>query len=298
MEFERRFATEEACRAYLVQLRWPEGVRCDRCHSPSVWATTRGLDHCPFCDFQTSVLTGTIFQDTKAERRLWCRAMWDVTHQKAGVSAVGLQRTRGLGSYRTAWTWLHKLRAAMVRPGRDQLAGAVEVDEPDVEGPKPGKRGRGAMGKTLVVVAAPIDGRRIGRIRLRRVHDASAPQLERAVRDAVAPGSVVRTDGLQSYSRLPERGYRHEVIRKETALGDNLLPRVNRVVALLKRWLLGVHHGAIHPSHLDAYLDEFTFRFNRRTSRWRGQLFYRLVQQAVAVEPVPPRARQRQPAVA
>ena len=152
------------------------------------------------------------------------------------------------------------------------------------------------MGKTLVVVAAQIDGRRIGRIRLRRVHDASAPQVERAVQDAVAPGSVVRTDGLQSYSRLPERGYRHEVIRKETALGDNLLPRVNRVVALLKRWLLGVHQGAIHPSHLDAYLDEFTFRFNRRTSRWRGKLFYRLVQQAVTVEPVPRRARQCQPA--
>jgi len=298
MEFERRFATEAACRAYLVQLRWPEGVRCHRCHSPSVWVTTRGLYHCTFCDFQTSVLTGTIFQDTKAELRLWFRAMWYVTNQKSGVSALGLQRTLGLGSYRTAWTWLHKLRAAMVRPGRDRLAGTVEVDETYWGGPKPGKHGRGAAGKTLIVVAAQADGRRIGRIRLRRVPDTSAQSLARAVQAAVEPGSVVRTDGLPSYRQLSKRGYVHEVVRTEAALGDNLLPRVNRVVALLKRWLLGAHQGAIQPAYLDAYLDEFTFRFNRRTSRWRGKLFYRLVQQAVAVEPVPRGARPRQPAVA
>ncbi len=297
MEFERRFATEAACRAYLIQLRWPEGVHCHRCSSPSVWATSRGLYHCTFCGFQTSVLTGTIFQDTKADLRLWFRAMWYVTNQKSGVSALGLQRALGLGSYRTAWTWLHKLRAAMVRPGRDRLAGEVEVDETYVGGPRPGKRGRGAEGKVLVVVAAQVDGRRIGRVRLRRVPDVSAPQLERAVQEAVEPGSVIRTDGLHSYSRLAARGYVHEVVRKEAAVGDHLLPCVNRVVALLKRWLLGVHQGAIHPTHLDAYLDEFTFRFNRRTSRWRGKLFYRLVQQAVVVKPVPRRARQVQPAV-
>jgi len=298
MEFERRFATEEACRSYLVQLRWPEGVRCHRCHSPSVWATARRLYHCTFCGFQTSVLTGTIFQDTKADLRLWFRVMWYVTNQKSGVSALGLQRALGLGSYRTAWTWLHKLRVAMVRPGRDRLAGEVEVDEVYWGGVRPGRHGRGAAGKTLIVVAAQADGRRIGRIRLRRVPDTSANALERAVQAAVEPGSVVRTDGLHSYRRLSARGYVHEVVRKEAVLGDNLLPRVNRVVALFKRWLLGVHQGAIHPSHLDAYLDEFTFRFNRRTSRWRGKLFYRLVQQAVAVEPVPRRVRQHQPAVA
>lgn len=286
MEFERRFATEEACRAYLLCLRWPEGIRCPRCHKRKVWGTTRNRYECARCGFQTSVLAGTIFQDTKQSLRLWFRAMWYITNQKHGISALGLQRALGLGSYRTAWTWLHKLRAAMVRPGRDRLAGEVEVDETYLGGPKPGKRGRGAAGKTLIVVAAQGEGRRIGRIRLRRVPDASARHLERAVQEAVAPGSVVRTDGLQSYSRLSERGYIHEVVRKEAALGSNLLPRVNRVVALFKRWLLGVHQGAIRPVHLDAYLDEFTFRFNRRTSRWRGKLFYRLVQQAVCVDPV------------
>ncbi len=286
MEFERRFATEEACRAYLVRLRWPEGVQCPRCRQRKAWAITRGRYECARCGFHIFVLAGTIFQDTKQPLRLWFRAMWYVTNQKSGISALGLQRALGLGSYRTAWTWLHKLRAAMVRPGRERLAGEVEVDETSVGGPRPGKRGRGAAGKTLVVVMAQVDGRRIGRIRLRRVPDASAQSLESVVQAAVEPGSVVRTDGLHSYSQLAARGYVHEVVRQEAAVGDNLLPRVNRVVALFKRWLLGVHQGAVRPEYLDAYLDEFTFRFNRRTSRWRGKLFYRLVQQAVCVAPV------------
>lgn len=286
MEFEQRFATEEACRAYLVRLRWPDGITCSRCGQRKAWGTTRGRYECARCGFQTSILAGTIFQDTKADLRLWFRAMWYVTNQKSGVSALGLQRTLGLGSYETAWTWLHKLRVAMVRPGRDRLAGTVEIDEAFWGGPRPGKRGRGAAGKTLIVVAAQVDGRRIGRIRLQRVPDASAPSLERAVHAAVEPGSVVRTDGLSSYNGLPARGYVHEVVRKEAVLGENLLPRVNRVVALFKRWLVGTHQGRVDPAHLDAYLDEFTFRFNRRTSRWRGKLFYRLVQQAVCVHPV------------
>ena len=284
MEFERRFASEEACRAYLVRLRWPDGARCLRCQGTKVWPTGRGLYHCAACGFQTSVLAGTIFQDTKQDLQLWFRAMWYVTNQKSGVSALGLQRALGLGSYRTAWTWLHKLRAAMVRPGRDRLRGTVEVDETYLGGPRPGKHGRGAAGKTLIVVAAQVDGRRVGRIRLRRVPDASARCLERAIQEAVEPGSVVRTDGWQGYSQVGAHGYLHDIVREEAAVGSNLLPRVNRVVALLKRWLLGIHQGRVSAAHLDAYLDEFTFRFNRRTSRWRGKLFYRLAQQTVAVE--------------
>jgi len=274
MEFERRFASEEACRTYLVQLRWPEGVRCLRCQHATVWPTQRGLYHCARCGFQTSVLAGTIFQDTKRDLRLWFRGMWYVTNQKAGVSALGLQRALGLGCYQTAWTWLQKLRAAMVRPGRDRLAGIVEADEAYLGATKPGKRGRGAAGKALVSVIAQVDGRRIGRVRLRRIPDASARSLERAVQAAVEPGSVVRTDGWVGYNGLGECGYVHDIVREEAAVGQPLLPRVNRVVALFKRWLLGVHQGAVTPAYLDAYLDEFTFRFNRRTSRWRGKLFY------------------------
>ena len=286
MEFERRFATEEACRAYLVGLRWPEGVRCPHCQQGKVWETQRGLYHCAGCGCQTSLVAGTIFQGTRHSLRLWFRAMWYVTNQKSGVSALGLQRVLGLGSYRTAWRWLHKLRCAMVRPDRDRLTGEVEADEAFLGGPKSGKRGRGAAGKALVSVIAQVDGRRIGRIRLRRIPDASAHSLEQAVQAAVEPGSRVRTDGWSGYNRLGALGYPHEVVREEAEVGQHLLPRVNRVVALLKRWLLGVHQGAIQPAYLDYYRDEFTFRFNRRTSRWRGKLFYRLAQQAVAVEPV------------
>ncbi|MHC1623662.1 MAG: IS1595 family transposase [Candidatus Methanospirareceae archaeon] len=286
LDFEQRFATEEACREYVVQLRWPEGFCCPRCGHGEVWIMKRGLYWCRQCDYQVSVTAGTIFQDSRKSLRLWFRAIWYVVNQKHGVSALGLQRVLGLGSYRTAWTWLYKLRCAIVRPGRDRLLGTVEVDETYIGGKKPGKRGRGAAGKTLVVVAVEDKGNKIGRIRLRRVADASAASLIPAVQESVEDGALVRTDGWISYEKLSSKGYEHIVVRKNASVGDNLLPLVNRVVALLKRWLQGTHQGAVRPSHLDYYLDEFTFRFNRRTSRSRGKLFYRLVQQAVAISPI------------
>ena len=287
LEFEEQFATEQACREYLFKLRWPEGFCCPCCKEIKAWPTNRDLYKCVRCGFQTSVTAGTIFQDTKKPLRVWFRAMWHVTSQKYGTNALGLQRVLGLGSYHTAWTWLHKLRRAMVRPGRNRLSGTVEGDETYMGGEKPGKRGRGAAGKVLVVVVVEVTKGNIGRIRLKRVADASAPSLEGAVKEAVEPGSIIRTDGWRGYAGLSEIGYTHEVIRDEADVGRNLLPRVNRVVALLKRWLLGTYQGGIHLSHLDYYLDEFTFRFNRRTSRSRGKLFYRLVQQAAAVDPIP-----------
>lgn len=285
-EFEERFATEEACREYLKRLRWPEGFRCPRCGGGCGWATARGLYHCRGCGLQTSVLAGTLFQDTKKPLQLWFRAMWHITTQKYGANALGLQRVLGLGTYRIAWTWLHKLRCAMVRPGRDRLCGSVEVDETYIGGEKPGKRGRGAAGKTLVLIAAQEDGAGIGRIRLRRIKDASALSLDGAVQMGVEPGSLVHTDGWSGYCGLRRLGYHHEVIRAQATVGESPLPRVHRVAGLLKRWLLGTYQGAVRASHLDYYLDEYTFRFNRRTSRWRGKLFYRLVQQALAVDPL------------
>jgi len=246
----------------------------------------RGLYRCISCDLQTSITAGTIFQDTRKPLKLWFQAMWYIVNQKPGVSALGLQRVLGLGSYRTSWTWLHKLRCAMVRPGRDSLGGAVEVDETYIGGSKPGKRGRGAGGKVLVLVVAQEDGNQIGRIRLRRIPDASAKSLGEAIKEMVVPGSTVRTDDWAGYRGLDRLGYTHDVIRQDASIGENLLPLANRVISLLKRWLLGTHQGAVQTSHLDYYLDEFTFRFNRRTSRSRGKLFYRLVQQAVSIEPV------------
>lgn len=229
---------------------------------------------------------GTLFADTNLPLRLWFEAIWHVTNQKYGASALGLQRILGLGSYRTAWNWLHKLRRAMVRPHRDRLAGAVEVDEVYIGGERPGERGRGAVGKALVLVAAQAEDSRIGRIRLARIADAAKATLTIAVRAGVEPGAQVLTDAWDGYNGLAAEGYDHRVVRSTALVGENLLPRANRVASLLQRWLLGTHQGAVAHSHLDYYLDEFTFRFNRRTSRSRGLLFYRLLQHAVALDPV------------
>lgn len=284
MEFEKRFNSEQECRKYLFKLRWPDGFKCPNCSHEKAWETGRGLHRCAKCSFETSVTAGTIFQSTRKPLRLWFRAIWYVTNQKYGISALGLQRALGIGSYHTAWEWLYRLRHAMVRPGRDRISGIIEVDETYIGGKKPGKRGRGAGGKILVIVAAQIDGNRIGRIRLKRVTDASGNSLKKAIREMIEPGSTVRTDGWDGYSQLESVGYIHEIVREKSNVGKNLLPKCSIVASLLKRWLLGTHQG--RALHLDYYLDEFTFRFNRRTSISRGKLFFRLVQQALMIDPV------------
>lgn len=280
------FPTENACRAYLASLRWPDGMICPACGDTKVWEKKPPLYRCARCKHDFSVTAGTLFAGTRKPLRLWFEAIWDVTNQKSGASAMGLQRVLGLGSYRTAWNWLHKLRRAMVRPGRDRLNGVVEVDETFIGGPRPGKRGRGAAGKSLVMIAAEADGKKIGRIRMVRVADASAANLLPALMHSIEPGTLVQTDGWKAYGELKDLGYGHEVIHPAADLGENLLPRINLTASLLKRWLLGTHQGAVRHQHLDYYLDEFTFRFNRRTSSSRGLLFYRLLQQAVTLEPV------------
>jgi len=285
-EFEDRFSTEEDCRDYLYQLRWPDGFCCSRCGHDRAWPVGTVLFQCARCSYQTSVISGTIFHGTHKPLTLWFRTIWWVTGQKNGASAMGLKRILGLGSYRTAWLWLHKLRRAMVTPGRDHLAGIIEVDESYIGGEKTGKRGRGAAGKSLVVIAAEVKDTRIGRIRLRRVPDASAKSLEEAVQQATSPGSMIRTDGWKGYCGLSSLDYTHVEIRNTAEVGVNLLPHCHRVAALLKRWLMGTHQGAVSHEHLDYYLDEFTFRFNRRTSRHRGKLFFRLLQNAVEVDPI------------
>jgi transposase-like protein len=286
-DFEARFRSEQACREYLFQLRWPEGFRCPRCGSAKAWPLRSVLRQCAGCGHQVSVTAGTIFQDTHTPLTVWFQAMWWVTAQKNGVSALGLQRVLGLGSYQTAWAWLHKLRRAMVRPGRERLAGTVEVDETFLGGLEEGVRGRGTEKKALIVVAAQEEGRGVGRIRLRRIPDASAESLIPFIEDSVEPGSVIHTDGWLGYEPSEKKGYRHAVtyLRGQEESPSELMPRVHLVVSLLKRWLIGTHQGAVSHKHVDYYLDEFTFRFNRRRSRSRGKLFFRLVQQALAVEP-------------
>jgi transposase-like protein len=291
-EFEARFSTEEECRDYLFRLRWPDGFRCSRCGHAKAWSIGKSLFECGSCGYQCSVTAGTIFQDTHKSLTLWFRAMWWVTSQRTGMSAVSLQEALGLGSYRTAWAWLHKLRRAMVRPGRDRLSGRVEVDETYLGGLEEGLCGRQICNKALIVVAAEEDGRATGRIRMRRIDSASGKDLHGFVVEAIEKGSVVHTDGWRGYRGLNKKGYVHDVtpLRGKKNAAIELLPRVHRAISLLKRWLMGTHHGAVSHKHLDYYLDEFTFRFNRRTSRHRGKLFFRLVQQAAAGEPRPYRS--------
>jgi len=243
------------------------------------------------CRHQTTVSAGTIFQDTRLPLRLWFHAIWQVVSQKNGASAASVQRSLGLRSYQTAWAWLHKLRRAMVLPGRTQLQGSVEVDETIVGGPEPGTWGASlGQRKYLVAIAAEYSGSAIGRIRLAPLRDRTRQQLHQFVGQSIEKGSEVVTDGLAAYTGLEALGYRHRpssLAGRPKSAAVQELPRVHRVAALLKRWLLGTHHGRIGPDHLEYYLDEFTFRFNRRRARTPGLLFYALLHQAVREEPAP-----------
>lgn len=288
LEFNERFSSEEACRNYLHKMRWPSGFECPHCGHKVAWPTKRYQYRCATCDVQTSVTSGTIFHQTRKPLRLWFQVMWHITSQKYGANALGLQRVLGIGSYHTVWEWLHKLRRAMVRPDREKLSELVEVDETYIGGKRSGKRGRGAEGKALVLIA--VEDKEefgFGRIRLGQVTDASGESLIEFVAHNVESGSTVRTDGWLGYCGLAKYGYQHAVAKQTGTVGDDALPLVHRIASLLKRWLVGTYQGAVQHQYLDYYLDEYTFRFNRRTSASRGKLFYRLVQQAMMIDPVP-----------
>lgn len=290
-QFLHWFPDQDACASYLERLRWPRGFVCPVCHEPGdAWTVSRGRLMCRACGYQASVTAGTIFDGTRIPLITWFAAAWYVTGQKYGASALSLKRIPGLGGYESAWTLLHKLRRAMVRPARDRLTGTVEVDESYVGGAERGVRGRQTLRKAIVAIAVEIhDPKGYGRVRMQRIPNVSSASLTDFVRDAVEPGSLVRTDGWVGYNDLPEAGYiRHKTILSDTGDPAHVtMPAVHRIAALLKRWLLGTHQGAVRPEHLDDYLGEFTFRFNRRTSRSRGLLFYRLLENAVRIEPAP-----------
>jgi ISXO2-like transposase domain len=242
---------------------------------------SKGLYLCKECRSQISVTAGTIFQDTRKPLILWFRAMWYVASYEKRISASGLQRTLDLGSYKTAWTWFHKLRCAMVSPSKDLLRGTVEIGDIYIGSEKRSKRGNGTERDTLVFVAAEGDGNRISRIRLHRVADASSSSLSSAVIMCVRPGSHVHTDESYGYLTIPSR-YDHVVIRKKDNFGRDLLPLVDQVVSDLDSW----YQGSVRMSHIDFYLDEFTFRFNQRASRSQGKLFYKLMKNALTAAPV------------
>ena len=292
--FLERFGTDAQCRDYLFEARWPDGFRCAGCGHARAWAhKARLIYECAACGKQHSLLAGTMFEQTKTGLSRWFLAIYLVTSSKGGISAMALKRQMGFGSYQTAWTWLHKIRRAMVRPERTPLAERVEADETYVGGPRPGTAGRGAAGKVKVAGAVESGrgkpkGRRLGRLRLAVVADASARSLEGFLSQNVARPATVATDGWSGYLGLDAAGYRHEPLNLSASGGDAALrlPAIHLVFGLAKRWLLGTHHGAVGKKHLPAYLDEFVFRFNRRTAKSISHRFARLIEHAVQIEPI------------
>ena len=296
--FLERFGSDEQCRAYLFAARWPEGFRCTACGHDRAWAhKARLIDECAACGKQHSLLAGTIFEQTKTGLAKWFLAIYLVTSSKGGISAMELKRQMGFGSYQTAWSWLHKIRKAMVRPERRPLAARVEADETYVGGRRPGKPGRGAAGKVKVAGAVESGrgrsrGRRLGRLRLAVVPDVSARSLEGFLAAAVAKPATIATDGWSGYGGVAAAGYAHEPLNLAAGWGDAALrlPAIHLVFGLAKRWLLGTHHGAVSAKHLSAYLDEFVFRFNRRTAKSISHRFARVIEHAIQLQPTTYRA--------
>jgi len=283
------FPDDESCLRYLAGLRWPDGFACPGCGCDRAWEIAKARWMCADCGLQTSVTAGTIFHRTRTPLATWFAAIWFVTSQKNGVSALGLQRVLGFGSYETAWAWMHKLRRAMVRPDRDLLSGVVELDEVYIGNESRGRAG-GVKDRCAAMVAAEsAPGRKLGRVRMQISGLAGSSELVDFAQRVIKPGSHIKTDGALHLRRLSQLGYEHEYF---TGLGSAEpahvnLPGVHMIAALLKRWLTGTLHYAVSQEHLAYYLDEYTFRFNRRTSKSRGMLFYRLLQQAVNTDPQP-----------
>jgi transposase-like protein len=292
-EFQSWFASDADCLDYLEWIRWPQGFVCPQCGTPDGWAVADGRYKCAGCSARTSATAGTLFDRRRTPLTVWFTACWLFAAQTDGISALSLQRGLDIGSYQTAWAMLHRLRSVLVAPGRDRLSGTVEVDETFFGGEEPGLRGGRAKGKKVLVGMAVErkEPKGYGRCRMAILRDGSSASLHAFVTAHVEPGATVVTDAWPSYHGIDKLGYIHEPHsqRAASARGEDvsaLLPGVHRVASLLKRWHLGTHQGRVDDAHLQNYLDEFTFRFNRRRSRSRGMVFYRLLQLAVDHDPV------------
>lgn len=292
-EFQSWFRTDADCLDYLEWLRWPGGFICPSCSHEGSWRLGDGRFMCSGCGDRASVTAGTIFDRTRTPLTVWFTACWLLASGKDGISALSLKRTLAISSYQTAWAMLHRLRSGLVRPGRERLVGTVEVDETFIGGKEKGLPGGRARGKKILTCIAVelLEPKGFGRCRILPVADASGPSLHAFVTTHVEPGATVITDGWQGYRGLERLGYVHErrSQRAAEANGEDpgeLLPAVHRVASLAKRWLMGTHQGAVDEAHLVSYLNEFVFRFNRRHSRSRGMVFYRVLELAVAHIPV------------
>lgn len=287
VEFDRRFYSEEACIEYLYQLRWPEGFICSKCSHTGYWKSARGLYVCRCCEHQQSITAGTIFHGTKKPLHIWFKALWWFSTRKSSVSATTLQDMLGLGSYQTAWSWLQKLRTCTIFPQREKLSGTIEADECYLGGESSGKRGRGADKKFKVAVAIERKGRKLGRLRMQVISNCSAAELTPFATTNIAAGSSITTDGWKGYSGLEDAGYTHnKILQTKTDDKDSVLPGVHLIISLVKRVILGTFQGRFDGKYLQRILDEYVFRFNRRNTNSVGKRFWRIMQQAVASQPV------------
>ena len=292
-EFQAWFQTDANCLDYLEWLRWPRGFTCPDCGDTPDWRLTDGRFMCSGCHSRSSVTAGTIFDRTRTPLTIWFTACWMFATGKDGIAALSLKRTLAVSSYQTVWAILQRLRSVLIRPERERLSGIVEVDETYIGGIEAGLAGGRARGKKVLTgIAVEVrEPKGIGRCRMLPLSDASAESLNSFVKSHVELGTKVITDGWQGYAGLENLGYVHERRSQRAARsrGDDpgqLLPAAHRVASLAKRWLLGTHQGAVDHAHLAGYLNEFVFRFNRRRSKSRGMVFYRVLQLAVAHEPV------------
>jgi transposase-like protein len=282
VEFGKRFATESACFEYLFKIKWPDGFICSKCAHRFYWISCKHIYICTRCESHFSLTADTIMHDTKKPITYWFRAMWWFTTRKSGVNAINLQDLLGC-SYVTAWSWLQKLRRCTIRKDREKLAGKVEVDEFFIGGQKPGKRGRGSDGKSIIVAAVERKGRKIGRIRLQVIDDCSSESLTPFIEQNVEEGSQVITDGWKGYDGLDQSRYdHHQVFLSKSADKYSALSGVHLIASLVKRLVIGTFQGRFEPKYLQNYLDEYVFRFNRRTSKSVGKKFMRIVQQVAS----------------
>lgn len=282
LDFDARFTNEQACHDYLFRCKWPDGFQCKNCGHPHYWKSARGLYICTHCEQHHSLTADTIFHGTRKALTVWFKAMWWFTTRRTGISALSLKNLLGL-TYETAWTWLHKLRSCTIRKEREKLSGEVEVDEIYIGGHHSGKRGRGSENKCSVMVALERDGTHLGRLRLAMIENCSAQDIQSFIKDHIAPQSSVFTDGWKGYNGLEELQYRHKKVMPANATDKaSVLPGVHLVASLVKRLILGTYQGRMEKKYLQNYLNEYVFRFNRRTSKSVGKCFYRIVQQSMS----------------
>jgi transposase-like protein len=271
-ELGQLFSGDDSCLEYIVEARWPDGFKCPHCNGTRFyWLETRKkMIKCASCREQISLTAGTVMEKTKTSLCKWFTGAYLMTTHTPGISALQFQRQVDIPSYECAFQILHKIRASAVRPNRDKLSGYVEVDESWIGGHRLGKRGRGAEGKALVVGAIEVRGKGAARARFRRVRNASHETLSGFIKAHVEPGSIVRTDGWRGYIGIEDYGYQHSrEIEESPERAALILPHFHRVISNLKAWIIGTHHG-VSPKHMQAYLNEYCFRFNRRMSPWKA----------------------------